>query len=55
MGFGALADGDADGLQRVVDLGDITGARATELYLALWLRLMRSLGTPRFNISLEQA
>ena len=40
---------------RIVDLGDVTGARAAELYVALWLRLMSGLGTPHFNISLQQA
>ena len=40
---------------RIVDLGDITGARATEQYLVLWLRLLAQLGTPRFNITLNQA
>ena len=34
----------------VVDLGDITSARATEMYLPLWLRLMGALGTPVFSI-----
>jgi predicted dinucleotide-binding enzyme len=38
------------GWSRFVDLGDITGARATEAYLALWVRLMRSLETPQFSI-----
>ena len=33
--FGWPADGS-------IDLGDITGARATEMYLPLWLRLMES-------------
>jgi 8-hydroxy-5-deazaflavin:NADPH oxidoreductase len=41
--------------ERIVDLGDITGARAAELYVALWVRLMSGLGTPQFNISLQQA
>jgi predicted dinucleotide-binding enzyme len=41
--------------ERIVDLGDVTGARAAELYVALWLRLMSGLGTPHFNISLQQA
>jgi 8-hydroxy-5-deazaflavin:NADPH oxidoreductase len=36
-------------VERIVDLGDITGARAQEMYLPLWLRLM-GLGGPRFNI-----
>ncbi|NUT36996.1 MAG: NAD(P)-binding domain-containing protein [Hamadaea sp.] len=32
-----------------IDLGDISTARGTEMVLPLWLRLMRSLGTPTFN------
>ena len=40
---------------RIVDLGDITGARATEQYLVLWLRLLAQLGNARFNISLNCA
>jgi len=36
--------------ERVVDLGDVGGARAAELYVALWVRLMQRLGTPDFNI-----
>jgi predicted dinucleotide-binding enzyme len=38
--------------ENFVDLGDITGARCTEMYLPLWLRLMNTLGTPHFNIRL---
>jgi len=38
------------GWRDVVDLGDLTGARAAEMLLPLWLRLMGSLGTPAFNI-----
>lgn len=34
----------------VVDLGDISSARGTEMYLPLWLRLMGALNTPYFNI-----
>jgi hypothetical protein len=34
----------------VIDLGDITTARGTEMYLPLWLRLWGSLGTGIFNI-----
>lgn len=34
----------------VIDLGDITSARGTEMYLPLWLRLMGALGTANFNI-----
>src|SRR5262249_54979894 len=40
---------------RVVDLGDISGARAMEQYLVLWLRLLGQLGTARFNLALKQA
>lgn len=36
----------------IVDFGDITGARATEMYLPLWLRLWGVLDTPVFNIQL---
>ena len=36
--------------ERIVDLGDITGARGQELYVALWIRLMSAVGTPTFNI-----
>lgn len=38
------------GWQRVLDLGDIGGARAMETYVALWLRLMKALGTADFNL-----
>lgn len=34
----------------VIDLGDITTARGTEMYLPLWLRLWPALGTPMLNI-----
>ena len=33
----------------VIDLGDITTARGTEMAFALWVRLMGSFGTPMFN------
>jgi len=36
----------------IVDIGDITGARGTEMYLPLWLRLWGAIGTPVFNIQL---
>ena len=36
--------------ERVIDLGDITAARATEMYLPLWLRLMGTLQSGDFNI-----
>jgi 8-hydroxy-5-deazaflavin:NADPH oxidoreductase len=34
----------------IVDLGDISAARGPEMYLPLWLRIMRAAETPRFNI-----
>ena len=34
----------------ILDLGDITAARGTEMYLPIWLRMMGALGTPQFNI-----
>jgi predicted dinucleotide-binding enzyme len=40
----------AFGWQSVIDLGDITASRALEHYLALWLRLMLSLGTAQFSL-----
>jgi len=38
------------GWKHVLDLGDITGARALEAYLPLWLRLWGALQTPDFSI-----
>jgi hypothetical protein len=37
-----------------VDLGGIEASRGTEMYVALWLRLMHALGTPRFNIAIAR-
>jgi 8-hydroxy-5-deazaflavin:NADPH oxidoreductase len=39
--------------ERVIDLGDITAARAAEHYLLLWLRLWRAVGGPSFNIAVS--
>jgi 8-hydroxy-5-deazaflavin:NADPH oxidoreductase len=39
------------GWRDILDLGDITTARGTEMYLPLWLRLWGALGTGTFNIS----
>jgi predicted dinucleotide-binding enzyme len=36
----------------IVDLGDITGARGMEMWLALWLRLFGKLGHAHFNLRL---
>ena len=37
--------------ERVIDLGDIAGARAVEHYILLWVRLWRATGGPQFNIT----
>jgi len=37
--------------ERIVDVGDITGARGVEMYLIFWLGLMRAFGTAQFNIA----
>jgi hypothetical protein len=38
------------GWKHILDLGDITAARATEMYLPIWLRLWGALGTGVFNV-----
>jgi 8-hydroxy-5-deazaflavin:NADPH oxidoreductase len=38
------------GWKDVIDLGDISMARGTEMYLPLWVRLYGSLQTPAFNV-----
>jgi hypothetical protein len=40
---------------RIVDLGDITTARGTEMYLPLWVRLYGRFGSPLFNVALMRA
>ncbi len=40
------------GWKHVMDLGDLTGARAMEMYLPLWLRIFTSTGNPVFNIAI---
>ncbi len=37
--------------ERIIDLGELSAARGAEAYLLLWLRLMRALGSSRFNIA----
>jgi predicted dinucleotide-binding enzyme len=39
----------------IIDLGDITSARATEMMLPMWLRLMQTLGRPDFNFHIQGA
>jgi predicted dinucleotide-binding enzyme len=43
------------GWQSIVDLGDITSARAAEQILPLWVRLYGVLGTADFNIAVMKA
>lgn len=38
------------GWRDIVDVGDITAARATEALMPIWLRLWRKLGTSNFNL-----
>jgi predicted dinucleotide-binding enzyme len=37
------------GWKSIIDVGDISGSRGTEMILPLWLKLMGTLGTPNFN------
>jgi predicted dinucleotide-binding enzyme len=38
----------------IIDLGDITSARGTEMVLPIWLRLMGALQTPMFNFKITR-
>lgn len=38
------------GWKHVLDLGDITSARGTEMYLPLWLRMWGAVQTPNFSV-----
>ena len=40
------------GWRNILDLGDITTARGTEMYLPIWLRMWSALGTGLFNIKI---
>jgi predicted dinucleotide-binding enzyme len=40
--------------ESIVDLGDLTGARATEMYVALWVRLYGTLDSADFNIAIAR-
>jgi hypothetical protein len=40
----------AYGWDNIIDLGDITTARGTEMFLPLWLRLWGAISNPMFNI-----
>jgi 8-hydroxy-5-deazaflavin:NADPH oxidoreductase len=43
------------GWRHIVDLGDLTTARGAEMYVAMWVRLWQSLGTPVLNVKVVQA
>jgi predicted dinucleotide-binding enzyme len=38
------------GWKDVIDLGDISNARGSEMWVALWVRLYGVLGTPMFGM-----
>jgi predicted dinucleotide-binding enzyme len=42
------------GWQHIIDLGDITTARGTEMLLPVWVRLWGALQTPMFNFKIVQ-
>jgi predicted dinucleotide-binding enzyme len=42
------------GWKHVIDVGDITAARGTEMMLPIWVRLMGTLKTPMFNFKIVQ-
>lgn len=42
------------GWKEVIDLGDISGARAQEMHLALWVRLFMKLETPYVNVRIAR-
>ncbi len=39
------------GWRQIIDLGDLTAARALEMYVPLWLRLYQVTGTPMVNVA----
>ncbi len=43
------------GWTNIIDLGDITTARGTEMLLPIWLRLLGALQTPMFNFKISKA
>jgi predicted dinucleotide-binding enzyme len=42
------------GWKHIIDVGDITAARGTEMVLPLWVSLMGALKTPMFNFKIVQ-
>jgi hypothetical protein len=43
---------DSQRWKNPIDLGDITTARGSEMYIALWMRLMGLPGTAQFNFKI---
>ncbi len=43
------------GWKDVMDVGDLSAARGTEMLLALWVRLFGALGTPMFNFKVVRS
>lgn len=42
------------GWRDVIEFGELSAARGLEMWLLLWVRLMRQFGTPDFNLKLER-
>jgi predicted dinucleotide-binding enzyme len=40
------------GWEKIIDLGDISASRGMEQLLPVWIRLMGTLGTNKFNFSI---
>ena len=38
--------------KNILDLGDITASRATEMYLAMWVRVLGVINTGTFNLKI---
>lgn len=41
------------GWRRIIDLGDLTGARPMEMYLPLWIRMFMQFGSPLINVKVQ--
>jgi hypothetical protein len=39
----------------ILDLGDISASRGTEMVLPLWLRIMQAVGSGAFNFNIVKA
>jgi 8-hydroxy-5-deazaflavin:NADPH oxidoreductase len=43
------------GWKQIIDLGDVTSARGSEMYLPLWVRMWGALGDANFNIKIVRS